>query len=287
MRRTAFLALVILVGVPATGAEAEGQFEDHDPKPGATIADGRPTAVVVQHGDGGVLASWSAGSGGSGGSGPAWTCRYRDLISDGGSAFTVDHESTPTLEEGVHYALLCTDEDGQLAYQDLVVWDPADPLAGLVADQRAAEAALADLDLPTPPIATSPAPGAEHLVGLPTWLWLEDWSARSATAAVGGVASTVTVEPTSVRWDLGDGATVTCAGPGTPWSGAGAGTSDCAHTWTRRSSTEPGDTFALTATVTWTASWSATTGATGDLGALTSTATVDVAVVEAQAVVRR
>ena len=239
--------------------------------------------MVVRHGEGTVLASWTASSGGGGGR--RWTCRYRDLVSDGGSSFTVDYESTPVLEEGRHYALLCTDEDGQVAYQDLVAWDPADPLAGVAAEERAAEAALAALDVPAPTIATSPAPGAEHLVGLPTWLWLTTWAPTSATAALGGVSATVAVTPTAVRWDTGDGATVTCTGPGAPWR-PGA-TSDCTHTWTRRSAAEPGGAFVLTATVEWTASWTATTGASGDLGPLTSTAAVPVRVVEAQAVVRR
>lgn len=266
--------------------EAGIQQEENRPNPGGIVADGRPTAVVVRHGEGGVLASWASSSGGGGGGGSSWTCRYRDLVpDDGGFAFTVDHDSTPTLENGRTYALLCTDDAGQLVYQDLVAWDPTDPLAGVAADQRAAEAALADLDLPGPAIATSPAPGTEHLVGLPTWLWLEDWSPRSASAALAGVSATVTVEPTAVRWDTGDGATVTCDGPGTPWQPGAAG--GCTHTWSRRSTDQPAGAFPLTATVSWSASWSASTGAGGDLGTLTSTSTVDVVVVEAQAVVRR
>lgn len=228
------------------------------------------------------MATWSSRSTGRAPS--DWTCRYRDLVgAPGGFEIAIDHTSTPVLEEGRQYALVCTDETGLVVYQLAITWDPADPLSGLVAEERLAEQALADLILPEPAVAASPPLTSPHLVGLATWLWIEDWAPVSATASLGGTAATVTADPTAVNWDMGDGTVHVCPGPGTAYGTTDR--TDCAHVWRDRSTATAAGTFPVTATVDWHVTWTATNGATGDLGTLTSATTAAVTVVEAQAVI--
>ncbi|MEU9313777.1 hypothetical protein [Streptomyces sp. NPDC048256] len=74
-------------------------------------------------------------------------------------------------------------------------------------------------------------------------------------------------------WTMGDGAVVTCAGPGTPYTAA-AGKSDsptCGHTYSRTSAHQPEGRYPVTATSTWTIDRQATTGGGGQAGQLTET----------------
>jgi hypothetical protein len=155
----------------------------------------------------------------------------------------------------------------------------------------AARQALAQLTLPQAAIRMAPDSGHEQLVGARTWLWVDpsSWHAFSATAALGSVAATATAQPTRVVWDMGDGESVACAGPGTPYDPAraeGAQSTDCSYVWPRSSAAQPSETFAVTATVYWEVAWTArgTVGG-GNLGTVTSPpARVAVRVAEAQAV---
>lgn len=66
------------------------------------------------------------------------------------------------------------------------------------------------------------APDAVGLVGLPTWLWVENPDPQSfgpvtRTASAGGITVTATARVQSVRWLMGDGGVVSCAGPGTAY----------------------------------------------------------------------
>ncbi|MFH8516800.1 hypothetical protein ACH4CE_17130 [Streptomyces gelaticus] len=75
----------------------------------------------------------------------------------------------------------------------------------------------------------------------------------------------------AIWWDMGDGATVTCHGPGTPYSAdRGKSTSpDCGHRYERTSASRPDDRYRGTATATWTVTWTAP--ALGDGGTFTET----------------
>jgi hypothetical protein len=197
----------------------------------------------------------------------------------------------PDLEDDRAYYLECTDEENRIVYGQPVVWDPAEPLGPVVADVRAAEAALEALPIADPTIRTSPA--ADQLVGVEAWLWLDDpWTAQTATAAISSASATVNAEPVEVVWDPGDGSEpVVCDGPGTPFGGAAA--SDCTHVWQRRSTVtstggdDPDGTFTLTATVTYEVTYTTTTGETGTLDPVTRTASIPVRVQELQAVITR
>ncbi|MFJ8982398.1 hypothetical protein [Streptomyces sp. NPDC102282] len=58
---------------------------------------------------------------------------------------------------------------------------------------------------------------------------------------------------------MGDGATVTCHGPGMPYAKSQGTTSspDCGHLYERPSSVQPGGRFKGTATATGTVTWAA------------------------------
>lgn len=139
------------------------------------------------------------------------------------------------------------------------------------------------LRLPSPVIAASPA--AEQLVNLPTWMWLiGSWRPVSATASVPGVSVTAVATPTSVTWVMGDGSTVTCGGPGTPYPVGGdprAASPTCGHVYRRSSTALPGQVYAVSATVHWRVSWSGA-GQGGVFPDLTTTGAAAFRVAESQ-----
>lgn len=125
------------------------------------------------------------------------------------------------------------------------------------------------------------APGAVGLVGLPTWLWVEDpgpqsWGPITRSASAGGVTVTATAEVGSVRWLMGDGGVVTCTGPGTPYQD-GFGTSEsptCGYRYADQG------TYRVQAESSWLVRWSGM-GESGTIP-LTTTATTQVTIGELQ-----
>lgn len=199
-------------------------------------------------------------------------------------------------EKGAWYVYKCTSDGVRDAFYRPPVWIPdGQPGGGGAAPApspaQIAQQARDQLRLPSPEIETNP-PG-EQLVNLPTWLWLArgNWQRVSATAAVPGVSVTAVARPTKVVWKLGDGSSVTCEGPGTPYDsdprgkGAAQATSsspDCGHTYRSSSAGQPADAYAVSATVYWTVTW-AGAGQTGAFPGMTTTSNAQVQVAESQA----
>jgi hypothetical protein len=189
---------------------------------------------------------------------------------------------------GAWYVYRCTGEGERDALYRAPVWIPDGDVPGagpVPSPAQLAEQARAQLRLPQPTIVTSP-PDTQ-LVGVPTWLWLDRamWRPRSATASVPAVAVTATATPTTVSWSTGDGAAVTCAGPGTsfPTGTDPRSTSpDCGHTYQRSSAAMPAERFPMTITVSWRITW-AGGGAAGTFPDMTTTAIAALRVAEAQA----
>jgi hypothetical protein len=275
------IATVTLVIRPSmAGANIGGVRPDPTPTPTAGESDGSPVAIVALDGSGGVLASvHHAGPGRSG----RWTCHY---LAGSGTAegATAAGAAIVTPQAGQTVDLHCTDDAGAVVHDEVLVFDPADPLPHLDEPAQAAAQALARLDLPSPAVATNPSTGTAQLVGLPTWLWLTDWATRQASATLDGVTSTVTAVPIRTTWTSSpEDQTLTCPGPGTPYRTdrpVDAQSTDCSILF------EDAGTHHLTATVTYTVTWSATTGDNGPLDPITRTTTVAVAVDQAQALIR-
>jgi hypothetical protein len=117
-----------------------------------------------------------------------------------------------------------------------------------------AHQALRRLGLSSPAIRMAPPAGRPQLVGVATWLWIDPaaWRTLSASATAGPVTTTAVATPTRVVWNMGDGSTVTCDGPGTPYDPSTPNaTTDCSYTWPASGS------FQVTATVYWSVSWTA------------------------------
>ena len=249
---------------------------------GAEVGDGRPVAVVVMGGDGAV-ASWSS-SGGQ--RGPTWTCAYFEWAGDTPAPVKFADEPAAPRPGGL-FLFTCVTPTGALTVARLVVFDPGDPFAGVAADERALDEARRRLDLPVPRPALNPP--EDQLVGVPTWLWLDDtWQPASATAAVGAVASTVTATPVRVTWSMGDGASVTC-GPGVvydPGRDPAGQSSDCTHVYAQDSAGLPDRAYVVTVSVDYDVGWAATTGVGGRLETLTTQVELPVVVRQVQAVIR-
>lgn len=111
-------------------------------------------------------------------------------------------------------------------------------------------------------IAPEATEGSIGLVGMPVWMWASSpdgstWGPQTASASAGGITITATARVHKVTWDMGDGTTVICTTPGTPYRPSyGMRTSpDCGHTYTTSSASEPDDKFTVTATSDWVVEW--------------------------------
>ncbi|MGW1107908.1 ATP/GTP-binding protein [Streptomyces sp. NPDC002540] len=137
-----------------------------------------------------------------------------------------------------------------------------------------AQQAVSKMKLSGPEIA-SPRPAGKYVVGVPTWMWVEKapstFGPNTTSATAGGVTVTAKAEVTQIVWSMGDGAQVTCAGPGTPYA-ATYGRQEsptCGHTYTRTSASQDGGKFTVTATATWSVDWQVNGG--GETGQFTET----------------
>lgn len=187
---------------------------------------------------------------------------------------------------GVPYELNCDDESGHPVMSRLVIYTPGDPFGGVAVVERTVAEARRRIEL-APPVPRAN-PESVQLVGLATWLWVENpWFEQSATASIGDVSATVHVVPVGVDWDTGDGGNELC-GRGIAYDlrrSAWAQRSDCTHVFQRSSAGEPGGVRRITATQRWVAWWSSSTGEGGSLGILSRSAEVSLRVIEVQALV--
>jgi len=152
-----------------------------------------------------------------------------------------------------------------------------------------AQEAASDTPLPVPTVGMAPASPIPQLVGLTSFLWIDpaQWATQSASASAGGVTSTVTATPKRVLWDMGNGDSVSCDGPGAPYEPALSDEqqpSSCRYTYERSSAAAPGETFTVTTTIEWDVVWVAV-GAPGGgpLGTASRSSTTAVQVGEIQA----
>lgn len=172
------------------------------------------------------------------------------------------------------------------------VWR-ATPPAGLggpsITAAQLAQRAVELLGLRGPRIGIAPPPGTTGLVGVPVWLWTEvtptTWGPTTATASVPGLSVTATAQAQQIRWDLGDGATVTCANPGTPYRASLGGTESptCGHRYAQSSADQPQARYPVTATTTWRVTW--TGGGQNGVITLTRASTTTVSIGELQVLV--
>ncbi|MER6074643.1 ATP/GTP-binding protein [Streptomyces sp. NPDC001817] len=153
-----------------------------------------------------------------------------------------------------------------------------------------AQEALDKMTLLGPHIDINPKPGGKGLVGMPVWMAADTsqttWGPNSASASAGGVTVTATAKVSKVVWDMGDGTSVTCTGPGTVYQKSFGlkASPDCGHVYTQPSDQQQGGTYKVTATSTWTVNWQVNGG--GETGTLTAVrqSGVQLTIVQSQAV---
>jgi len=173
----------------------------------------------------------------------------------------------------------------------LGVWSPAEAQTTTTSSSTTtttidpavvASRAAAAILLPEPRILMNPDASRDQLVNLAAWLWVEPRGPQRSSYTEGPTTLQVTASILSVRFDTGDGETLTCPGGGTPYDAArpeADQSSDCTHAW-RHSSAASGS-YRVTATVTWGLGWSG-----GPLGTRQSSGSIDVQVAEGQSLDR-
>ncbi len=181
----------------------------------------------------------------------------------------------PNGETGYWALDECTGPDGRIPEPPVFIPTNQPTPAGAAPAPPPPPAAVAlqaekQVPLASPTIDTAPPLNSEQLVNVAAWLWIDpaSWKPLQASATIDGVSASATATPEKVVWSTGDGSTLTCDGPGTPYDAADPGaTSDCTYTWTTSSADEPNGAFTLTATIYWQVTWVAV-GAPGggDLG---------------------
>ena len=104
-------------------------------------------------------------------------------------------------------------------------WSLTPPWVELPDPRVLAQQAITAMDLQAITIGVVPedVPGSVGLLGLPTWMWAESPTDNTMgpitrSASAGGYTVTATGRVQKIVWDMGDGASVTCTGPGTPYA---------------------------------------------------------------------
>lgn len=267
--RRVLVASVLLSGLlPAGGALADGRA-------GAFVNDdGDPTAEATE-----IVVTSGGDPGGTG----LQNCTWRVLNPDDTAVPMYDVDGTRmTSPTGRWLQRVCDGEvvavNGSFAVpESLPGADPA----------MLARQARESVDIPEPPIATSPDAGRSLYARVPTWLWIDGgwWRPYSVTAAAGGVSTTVVANPVRAHWSMGDGGEAVCHGPGRPWQpGVAEDASDCTYTYASSSATRPEGSFTVTVTVEIAISWSSNLGSGGNLAPVTRSTSRTVTVGEIQAI---
>lgn len=243
---------------------------------GGGAEDGTAGAFVDESGDPTAEATDLVRTGGAPG-GSQGDCYWRVLIEDDREFGVYEIDGTRQRSDtGRWLEQVCNGRPIQVVPESA----PADP-------RQVALEARNSVQIPAPPLATSPPADRELYSQMKAWLWVDNdwWQTYSATASAGAVSSTVTARPVRSEWSMGDGGQTVCAGPGVEWRrGMGEDDTYCSYTYRRSSAGEPEGTFTLTVTVHFEVAWTSNVGGGGSLGVVTRSASTEVRVGEIQAV---
>lgn len=268
-RKCAPLLLMVImlwaVGMPGAAADPSGFICDQWDGDGNCIG----WVVAPPSGGGGVPVPGpgdpdpGGGSGGSGGS-PS-PCTYQLASPQPAASDPAWGGNTPA--DGAIYLEVCPRPDGYgSGYRTSYVFlaNGAAPPAGPPIDPRVlAEQAIFKMTFLAPPIQMMPPQGSEGAItGVPAWMWVTPGvtttGPQTASASAGGITVTATGIVTQVLWEMGDGAAVPC-GIGTPYdpSYGGDPSPTCGYVYEVKSTKDdPNGVYTVTATSTWTITWS-------------------------------
>lgn len=149
--------------------------------------------------------------------------------------------------------------DGRLSFHDpIMLFFPAGegPVGDLI------ERAIALLELRGADIGIAPDPAGAGLVGLPVWMWTEPtvstWGPAEAELTALDVTVDVEANAQRIVWAMGDGQSVECLEPGTPYEASyGADRSPtCGYDgYQQPSRSNPDGKYHITATTHWLIEW--------------------------------
>ncbi|MER6971185.1 hypothetical protein ABT304_09040 [Nocardioides sp. NPDC000445] len=176
------------------------------------------------------------------------------------------------------------------------IWsaDPPEGAASGPSPREVAQMAVEQMNLSAIDIGITPEPGEDRvgLVGMPVWLWVQQpnsqtYGPATASASAGGITVTATARVHQITWDMGDGTTITCDTPGTPYEASYGrkASPDCGHVYTLSSSRKPGEKYTVTASSSWVVNWQGA-GQTGTIRLDGLSRSVQIAVGEAQVLVQ-
>jgi hypothetical protein len=173
---------------------------------------------------------------------------------------------------------VCTDDNSIGG----IVWSNVTTLQDLINGATIS----ASRKIPVPQLAVNPAPEHGGIVNFGMWLALGNPQPISVQAGIGNVWARTTAEITSTMWEMGNGDSVHCDGPGTPLTPDDPGWNDtaqgpCGYTYTEKPPPEP---YHVTVTATWTVTWTTSTGTTGTANPITRSTTFDYDVGEIQTI---
>lgn len=164
------------------------------------------------------------------------------------------------------------------------------------APARIAEQAENKVSRLVPMLLTRTAPASDKMVvNVGTWFWVPRavWKPVSVTAYIpttaGPIVVTTTATPSRVIYSPGDGnPSVSCKGPGTPWSQSRGdrASSSCMYTYKSASHTREATTYRSKMSIQWKVSWRSNIGAAGPLPSITLGLNTNVRVRELQALSR-
>lgn len=153
---------------------------------------------------------------------------------------------------------------------------------------EAAQIAVASLKLPQVKPGIGPDPSINQwkmaAVGYPYWLWADGpTSVGQVSQSVGNLNVALSAQLTSVSYDMGDGNTVTCDGPGVKWHRGIPPAKESACGYRYEMPSLPDGSYTVTATSYWDIAW--TVGGESGVIAMTQTGTRELPVGELQVLV--
>jgi hypothetical protein len=187
----------------------------------------------------------------------------------------------------------CVDPSSGPFSSGAAIWLPEPPDSGVTPEQ-AARAVVSRMTLRAADIGIVPEdrPGSIGAVGAPVYMWTTPgpttFGPQVLTGSAGGVTITASARVERIVWSMGDGSTVTCRTPGTPYEDRYGfrDSPDCGHRYTKTSAGRPGNAYPIIATSYWVVDWTGPGGSSGQI-TLDLTSTTSIVVGELQAVVTR
>ena len=160
-------------------------------------------------------------------------------------------------------------------------WLPGPPPGGGLTPAQAAGLVVRRMVLGAADIGIVPEdkPGSIGAVGAPVYMWTTPgpttFGPQVLTNRAGGMTITATAKVDRIVWTMGDGASVVCRTPGTPYEDRyGFDSSpDCGYRYTRTSAGQPGNAYPLTATWYWLIDWTGPGGSAGQIPLTLSSST--------------